>query len=362
MSKENTIVFPSFTMTPQSIAAYIQYEVDQGASDCYLPDYKRATKSLYAWLPDDKTITKGMLFAWRQSLRDHGYAETSIRRYVKNINRYLEYIGGSSIRFNRSEQDITGKEVGYLTAIEPIGKRCTGGGIVWRCRCKCGKEVERPANKLLTSQTISCGCLRGEHLKAFGKFMDGTSLRQSIEEQVYSTRSQSGYTGVSRQGDKWRAQITYKGQTFSLGRYAKLDDAVKARARGKELVQMDAMGLLNIYEELHKDDPVRPNLEQVKSIQKASKPEPPSKSEITATRIDNTSGCPGVFRKQDKWAAKITYQKTTYRLGSYESLDEAIAVRKEAERMLQENAAGFPDWVLNLRQSRKKKGANSVAV
>ena len=78
MSKENTIVFPSFTMSPQSIAAYVQYETDQGASVCYLQDYKRAARSLYEWLPDDKTITKGMLFAWRQSLRDHGYAATSI--------------------------------------------------------------------------------------------------------------------------------------------------------------------------------------------------------------------------------------------------------------------------------------------
>ncbi len=349
---ENTAYY---VMTTNSVMAWLQKETNRGVSTCYLQDYKRATRSLYEWLPDDKVITKGILFAWRQSLRDHGYAETSIRKYVKNINRYLEYIGASSIRFNRSEQDITGKEIGYLTAIEPTGKKYTGGGIVWRCRCRCGKEVERPANKLLTSQTISCGCLRGEHLKAFGKFIDGTSLRQSIEEQVYSTRSQSGYTGVSRQGDKWRAQITYKGQTFSLGRYAKLDDAVKARARGKELVQMDAMGLLNIYEELHKDDPVRPKLEQVKAMQKTAKPELPSKSEITATRIDNTSGYPGVFRKLDKWAAKITYQKITYRLGSYECLEDAVTVRKEAERMLKENAVGFQDWVLSLRQSRKRK-------
>ena len=361
MSKEKAVTFSSYTMTLQSIGAFIQYEAGQGASASTIASYKRTVRSLYEWLPDDKTITKGLLFVWRQNLRDSGYAETSIRRYVHGINRYLNYIGGSNIRFNRSEQDIMGKEYGYLTVVEPVGKQCDGG-IIWQCRCKCGKEVERSANKLMTYQTISCGCIHGEHLRSFGKFIDGTSLRQSIEDRVYSTRSLSGYTGVTWQDGKWRAAITYKGQTFSLGCYSKLDDAVKARARGKELVQMDALGLLDIYEELHKDDPALPNLEQVKAMQTASKPVLPSKSEKTATRIDNVSGCPGVFRKKDKWAAKITHQKTVYRLGSYESLGEAVAVRKEAEHMLQENPAEFLDWVLSLRQSRKKKGANSVVV
>ena len=48
-----------------------------------------------------------------------------------------------------------------------------------------------------------------------------------------------------------------------------------------------------------------------------------------------------------------TWNKT-YQLGSYDGIEEAIAARKEAERVLQENAAEFPDLALNMRQARKK--------
>ena len=78
---------------------------------------------------------------------------------------------------------------------------------------------------------------------------------------------------------------------------------------------------------------------------------------MRATCGNNTSGYPGVSRKRNKWAAKITFEKITYRLGSDGSIEDVIAVRKEAQRMLQENPDGFPKWVLyqHQRQSRKQE-------
>lgn len=55
--------------------------------------------------------------------------------------------------------------------------------------------------------------------------------------------------------DKWQARITYKGVQYSLGCYFNIDDAVKARARAKELVMADAQGLLDFYNELSKSFP-----------------------------------------------------------------------------------------------------------
>ena len=279
-------------------------------------------------------LTKDRLLSWRQALKDHGYSPDTELNYVKGINRYLDYIGQSDLRFNRGKpKDIAGKQFGYLTAIEPTGEK-NRKDLIWRCVCKCGKEVEYPATRLLTGNTLSCGCLKGEHFKAINKYYGGTSLRQSIEEKVHSTKAMSGYTGVTTKRGKWKAYIRYKGQNTSLGCYTKLEDAVKARARGKELVQMDALGLLDFYEELHKDDPARPNREQVRQMQEKPLPEPPAELRIKATRSNNTSGYPGVHRKRDKWAAKITYQKVTYQLGTFENIDGAIAARQEAERLL----------------------------
>lgn len=340
-------------MTPESISAYIQYEAERGASENALRNYRKITKAVYEWLPEDKVLTKDRLLSWRQALKDHGYSPDTELNYVKGINRYLDYIGRSDLRFNRGRaKDIAGKQFGYLTAIEPTGEKHRKD-FIWRCVCKCGREVEYPATRLLTGNTLSCGCLKSEHFQAVNKYYGGTSLRQSLEEKVHSTKAVSGYTGVTTKGGKWKAYIRYKGQNISLGCYTKLEDAVKARARGKELVQMDALGLLDFYEELHKDDPELPNRDKVRQMQKTHILETPNGPRVRATRNNNTSGYPGVHRKREKWAAKITYQKVTYQLGVFASIDDAVAARQTAELRLSKDPTGFPEWALQQRNNRK---------
>lgn len=288
-------------------------------------------------------------------MKEHGYTQHTELNYVKGINRYLDFCGYSEIRFNRGRaKDIAGKQFGYLMAIEPTGEK-NRKDYVWRCRCKCGKKVEYPATRLLLGNTVSCGCLRGAHFKEVNKYIGGTSLRQSLDEQVHSTKAMSGYTGVTVKRGKWKAYIKYKGQDISLGCYDKLEDAVKARARGKELVQMDALGLLDFYEELHKDDPALPNRVKVREENRQPKQEQPESPMLPSLRSNNTSGHPGVHQKRNKWAAKITFQKVTYQLGSYESIEEAIAIRQEAEKKLRDDPHDFSDWVQKHRQSGKQE-------
>ncbi|MBR4289260.1 MAG: hypothetical protein IKT52_01300 [Oscillospiraceae bacterium] len=354
MREENPAAAKSYTMTPESIAAYLREEQNRGASENAMRRCRRVTSFLYEWLPDDKILTKDLLLAWRQSLKDHGYTPKTELNYVKGVNRYLDYMGFSDIRFNRGRtKDLTGKQFGYLTAIEPTGEK-NRKDYIWRCRCKCGKEVEFPATRLLTGNTVSCGCLRGAHFKEANKYIGGTSLRQSLEEQVHSTRAMSGYTGVTVKRGKWKAYIKYKGRDISLGCYDKLEDAVKARARGKELVQMDALGLLDFYEELHKDDPALPDRTKVRAENKQPKQDQPESHLFPALRSNNTSGHPGVHRKRNKWAAKITWQRVTYQLGSYKSIEEAIAIRQAAEKKLADDPFSFPDWALT-RQVGKQE-------
>ena len=326
-TKSQTEITASYVMTFDNIAAYIQSENDRGVSKDSIRIAKRITKALFDWLPEDKVITKERLLQWRQDLKDHGYTAQTELNYVKGINRYLDFMGFSDIRFNRGKpKDLRDREFGFLKAIEPTGAK-NRKDIIWRCQCRCGKEVEYPATRLLLGNTVSCGCLRGAHFKEANKYIAGTSLRQSIEEQVVSTRAKSGYTGVTVKRGKWLAYIKYKGQNVNLGCYEKLEDAVKARARGKELVQLDALGLLDFYEELHKDDPALPDRAKVREDNKTPKQIPPPSPILPAVRSNNTSGHPGVHRKREKWAAKITYKKVTYQLGVYEDKDGALAAR-----------------------------------
>ena len=324
----------SFVIGKDSISRYLDWERGKGLSEKMLRQIGGQLRSFYGWLPEEKLISKEVLRLWRQDMGERNYSEATISSYVKSLNRYLDYTGHSELRFNRGRShDLRNMRFGYLTALEPTGER-SRKDIVWLCRCECGKECKVPAASLVSGNTFSCGCLRGEHFKEINRYIDGTSLRQSIEEKVLSPQAESGYTGVTKKRGKWRAYIKYKGHEYTLGCYSKLEDAVKARARGKEEVRKDAMALAEIYEQQHKNDPERPSRRAAHIGEERSGPKAQTEQRAHALRSDNTSGCPGVHRKRNKWVAKISYQKRTYQLGSFADLDSAVFARKEAEKLL----------------------------
>lgn len=246
-------------LTEASVAAFLKFETDKGASANLLRRLKSTIRGLWEFLPEDKQITRQRLLDWRGSLEASGYSSVTVLNHVKYINRYLEFTGHGELRFQKGKaKDIAGATFGYLTAIAPTGAR-DRGDVVWRFSCRCGGSVELPAARVLRGNTLSCGCLKGAHLKLANKYYDGTSLVQSMTEKVKSDRSASGYVGVAPKRDKWMAHIKYKGVRYSLGCYWNIEDAIKARARAKELVMADARGLLDFYTELEKTFPRLPD-------------------------------------------------------------------------------------------------------
>lgn len=342
----------NFVMTLQTMDAFIKSEGDKGASENMIRRLKAAVKMLYDFLPEDKQITRERLLEWRADMNEKGYAYQTVQNYVKWINLYLDYAGLSEIRFNRGKgKDISGMEFGFITAIEPTDKR-DRKDVVWRCRCRCGTELELPATRLILNNTLSCGCIQKEFVKRANKYFGGTSLEKSLKDPVISTRSMSGYVGVTRKRDKWQAYITYKRQHISLGVYDKLEDAVKARARGKEAVMEDAAELLKIYEEIHKNDEALPSKDTL------PKNDVPYESRVindqpttAARRVDNTSGHTGISFRKNKWETRICYNKRRYMLGRFDTLDEAIAERVKAEEFLKRDPDAFVEYYSKNYQS-----------
>jgi len=134
-------------------------------------------------------------------------------------------------------QDIPGHQFGNLTAIEYAGKK--DGQYYWRCRCQCGKETVVRQNNLLIGKTKSCGCLQAKVVVDNMKFVDGTSvtLLEKAGKRLISTNT-SGYNGVywSKRSQKWIAQIGFKGKTYHLGSFSRIEDAVEARKKAENRI------------------------------------------------------------------------------------------------------------------------------
>lgn len=146
-------------------------------------------------------------------------------------------------------QDIQGHRFGDLTAIACAGKK--KGHYYWLCRCKCGNETVVRQNYLLIGKTKSCGCLQAKVVVDNMKFVDGTSvtLLEKAGNRLVSTNT-SGHNGVywNKKSQKWIAQIGFKGKTYYLGSYNRIDDAVSAREKAEERIYGE---FLEWYYETH---------------------------------------------------------------------------------------------------------------
>lgn len=299
-------------------------------------------KSLLDFLGEKPYVTKTKLKEWRADLKNRGYAEQTIGNYVKYLNRYLDFVGCSAIRFNKGRaKNIKGLEFGFLTAIEPTDKKYRGDTI-WRCRCRCGNYIDVPVASLTQFNTMSCGCLHGKSIARANMYIDDTSLTAALNNTVTSSKSESGYKGVTRKRDKWHAYITYKGKRYSLGSYEVLKEAVAARAAAKAMVVEDATKLLAEYNKLHENDPELPTRSKQKKYDfSIEKPRCISKTDEKVRRIDNTSGHTGIYKRRGKWVARICHQGYRYNLGAFNEIDTAIDAQNTARMALEENAEAF---------------------
>lgn len=132
-------------------------------------------------------------------------------------------------------KEMVGKRFGKLVVTGYGGKRA--GMHRWVCRCDCGRETIVGQTLLQSGKTQSCGCRRKEQLQDNLKIVNGTSVVVLESKKKPSRANTSGYTGVYQEGETkhWRAQIRFKGKTYSLGRYTKIEDAIAARQEGEKM-------------------------------------------------------------------------------------------------------------------------------
>lgn len=211
------------------------------------------------------------------------------------------------------KNNLTGQVFSRWTVIkEGKGTRSSGGQSIrtWVCQCDCGVTREVNGNSLTTGKSQSCGCLQKELIS-----------KASITHGQSDTRTYA----------TWRA-IKERCLNPNNPRY----ESYKNRGICKEWE--------NSFEQFYKDMGPRPgddysidridnDLEYSKDNCRWVKDETGIQQINQGVRKDNTSGTKGVYwyKSTKKWRAEITVNKERINLGTFETKEEAIQARREAE-------------------------------
>ena len=142
--------------------------------------------------------------------------------------------------------DLTGRRFGRLVV---VSKTLRNGYVL--CQCDCGNQKEIRATSLTKQNhpTRSCGCIQREIAGIIGTATVAENTKRRIETDVrYNTNfgvieqdkppvnNRSGKKGVcyNARRNLWEAYISVHRKKINLGRFAKYEDAVKARQCAEE--------------------------------------------------------------------------------------------------------------------------------
>lgn len=207
----------------------------------------------------------------------------------------------AKISFNEdaiSLKDLTGKQFGFWTVLKK--GECKNTTQMWVCKCICGKTKEVSAYNLVYGRSASCGCSSSTNL--IGKRIGILTV-----------------TGISKQD--------------RLSCICKCDCGNVIKCTASDLWWKRSCGCIGeIEKEQHTKLTVA--LNGGKKI-----------------RSNNTSGVSGVNRANGKWGARITFQKKSYWLGTFDRFEDAVRARKEAERHLY---GDFVEWYISERKGKAK--------
>lgn len=269
------------------------------------------------------------------------------------LSHYLSSCGCG--RGDGRKKDITGKRSGQLVVLEPAGKH-KNGGILWRCRCDCGREVLAEAYKITGGLVKSCGCARRRDPPdltglRFGKLTalerrGGDLWRCRCDcgrETTVSVKALRGggvkSCGCSRRESGKRRAINIRGQQF--GRLTALEPLEK-RVGGSVVwrCRCDCGGETEVsYNSLTSG-----NTKSCGCLTRETDYLTNSLRYIDGTcvellehrrlRKNNTSGYTGVVSYRGRWRAQITFKHRAYNLGTYNRIEDAVDARKKAEENL----------------------------
>lgn len=211
--------------------------------------------------------------------------------------------------------DLTGMKFGRLTVIRQEGRK--NNRIAWLCRCECNNTTIKITEYLKKNYKCSCGCWASEIFAEACRKRSKTNTYDLSKEYGIGYLS-SGDTFLFDKEDYEKIKdINWAkdGNGYATNKNIKLHRLVTDCPKGKEVDHINHNKLDNRKANLR----VCNHSDNLKNQSKHS---------------TNKSGYTGVgFHKaSNKWRARITVDYKCYELGDYDTIEEAVKARKEAEK------------------------------
>lgn len=280
--------------------------------------------------------------------------------------------------------DLTGKQFDRLTVIKDSGKRDNNGSIMWECRCDCGNTVFVSGTSLTHGFTKSCGCLQKDIVSEYSRsrlndlsgqrFGRLTVLRMTDniigKKKRYVCKCDCGKETTVSAGNLKSGKVKSCGCLVidknsiqkKVNEYEIVDGYVRVKLNDTDYMLCD----IDDWERLknhgwskgkggyavsgnrkergfyfHKKV-TNTTTEIVDHINRNRLDNRKCNLRITNQSVNgynaklsvrNTTGYKGVKRSANgkKWIAYITVKGKNIHLGTYETIEEAIQSRKEAE-------------------------------
>lgn len=206
--------------------------------------------------------------------------------------------------------DILGKKFNRLLVLQEVEERDKHGKVLWECLCDCGKEVSVNGSSLVSGNTKSCGCYQKE-IASNIKFKHGGS--HSPEYRVWATMKERCNNSNSAQYKDYGGRgITYCQDWEDFSNFL--------RDMGPRPSDKHTIERVDVNGDYRKENCIWTESRSLQSYNRTK-------------REDNTSGRTGVFwhKPSRKWTSIIVKDKKRFNLGSYDSFDDAVKAREDAE-------------------------------
>ncbi len=200
-------------------------------------------------------------------------------------------------------EDLTGRKFGELTVLRRAPEK-RNGRVCWECRCSCGNVCTVPALRLKNGHTQSCGCKRHA----------ASNNRRDLTGQRFGRLTVLGEAKERGAADKiaWRCRC-------DCGNEVSVISGSLLRGRTKSCGCLNREKIAKMHDHMHYQDDT--------CIERLGR--------VFSDAQENSAGFRGLFlTKNGKYRAMITFRKVHYVLGYFNTFDEAVQARLEAEEKL----------------------------